>query len=146
MLTNGKHSGPRGRRLRLMGRLRLLRELCSHSYLRMCRTKRPVILVHLPYSHAHSPQTPTIFTRPQFSGARHLHTPTTPQTPAHLHTPAILTHSTSLDPRFRKTYTTMLNIRHLQLSNACLRIGMEDDILHFPEGVHKDDVVGTGLV
>ena len=34
---------------------------------------------------------------------------------------------------------------HLQLSNACLRIGMEDDILHFPEGVHEDDVVGTGL-
>ena len=23
---------------------------------------------------------------------------------------------------------------------------MEDDILHFPEGVHEDDVVGTGLV
>jgi hypothetical protein len=30
-----------------------------------------------------------------------------------------------VDPHFRKTSTTTSNIRHLQLSNACLRIGME---------------------
>jgi hypothetical protein len=41
---------------------------------------------------------------------------------------------------------TTLNIRHLQLSHAGLRIGTEDNILHFPEGVLMDDVIGAGLV
>jgi len=77
---------------------------------------------------ARNPQAPAIFTRPQPSDARHPHT---------LH---------ELDPSIRKTSSTTLNIRHLQLSNVCLRIGMEDDILHFPEGVREDDVVRTGLV
>ena len=38
------------------------------------------------------------------------------------------------------------NIRYLQLSHADLRIGMEDDVLHFSEGVLVDDVIGPGLV
>jgi hypothetical protein len=85
---------------------------------------------------------------PQSSCAYHLHTPTTLTRPSFSHA----RHPNTLhvlEPRFRKTSTTTSNIRRLQLSNACLRIGMEDDILHFPEGVHEvheDDVVGTGLV
>ena len=52
-------------------------------------------------------------------------------------------HIPRTEPQLRKTSTTTLNVRYLRLSNACLRIGMEDDILHFPEGAHEDDVVGN---
>jgi hypothetical protein len=38
------------------------------------------------------------------------------------------------------------NIRYLQLSHADLRIGMEDDVLHFSEGVLVDDVIELALV
>jgi hypothetical protein len=79
-----------------------------------------------PSTNVHNTQAPAILGRPPSSHARYPHT---------LHV---------LEPRLRKTSATTSNVRHLQLSNACLRIGMEDDTLHFPDGVHEDDRTWNG--
>src|SRR2546430_1622675 len=81
------------RRLRLVGRLGLLRELYSRAHLRVVNEVArnphapaiftPTTLRRPLSTHAHNTQAPVILRRPQFS---HAHNP---------QTPAILTHSTS---------------------------------------------------
>jgi hypothetical protein len=84
------------------------------------------ILTRRQSSHVVNPHTPSIFACPHFSLAPHLSRSWTLV-------------SANLPP-------TALNIRHLQLPHAGLRIEMEDDVLRFPEGVLVDDIIGAGLV
>jgi hypothetical protein len=84
------------------------------------------ILTRRQSSHVVNPHTPSIFACPHFSLAPHLSRGWTLV-------------SANLPP-------TALNIRHLQLPHAGLRIEMEDDVLRFPEGVLVDDIIEAGLV
>jgi hypothetical protein len=101
----------------------LRRPLSTHFH----NTQAPAILRRLPSLHARSPQKPAIFT------------------PHNPYTPAILTHSTYWNPASAKLLPPRQISGTYNFQTRCLRIGMEDDILHFLEGVHEDDVVGTGL-
>ena len=72
------------RRLRLVGRLGLLRELYSRAHLRVVNEAArnphapaiftPTTLRRPLSTHAHNTQAPAVFTRPQPSDARHPHT------------------------------------------------------------------------
>jgi hypothetical protein len=92
------------------------------------------------YSNESCPNTPSILTRPQSSHVLNPHTPSIFARPHSLRAPRLYRDWTLVST---KPSPTALNIRHLQLSHAGLRIGMEDDVLHFTEGVLVDDVMVT---
>jgi hypothetical protein len=138
------------------------------------RSKRPLNVVVVAYElresqhHRLNSHTLSILTRSQSSHALNPHDPRTPsiltssiltrRQSSHVvnpHTPSIFAcPHFSLAPHLSRGWTlvsanlppTALNIRHLQLPHAGLRIEMEDDVLRFPEGVLVDDIIGAGLV